>query len=107
MVIEKRTVVVLSKHAKKRSQQRGIRPEAIEWALRLGRAYHVRDGLIAFHLGRRQIRQARDRGVRIDDFADIAVLVDRHPNGTIVVVTVTHCPCISRFWRPARVGRAS
>ncbi len=107
MVIDTRTIFILSKHAVQRSQQRGIRLEAIWWALRLGRAFHAKDGIIAFHLGRRQIRQAREQGVRLDDFADVAVLVNRRPDGTLIVVTVIHAPRISRFWRPARVGRAA
>lgn len=107
MVIDNRVIPFLSQHAKKRIQQRGIPLDAIRWALRLGRAYHARDGVIAFHLGRRQIRKARERGVRIEAFVDIAVLVGQAPDGTLVVVTVTHCTRISRGWRPARVGRAS
>jgi hypothetical protein len=83
-------------HACTRAQQRGIRPDAIEAVLKYGRCYHVGGDYYALHLGHRDVTRARRRGLRLEPYKNIAIVIfDEH------VITVEHVPRIPRHWRRA------
>jgi len=87
-----------TKHARTRAQQRGIRRKAIEAVLEHGRRYHAGTNAYAIHLGRRDVKAARRRGLRLEAYTNIALVisVDDH------VITVEHVHRIPRHWQRAK-----
>ena len=84
-------ILSFSPHALRRSAQRAIDLSAIPCALLWGREIPQWDGRTAFHVGHREVQQARAAGVRIDEHRDTAVVVAR--DGTVVtVMRVPHVP---------------
>ena len=88
----------ISPHARRRQEQRGITPVAIDAALRWGRRERQLDGREAFHLGRRSVRQARSAGADVGSFENVAVVVASDG----VIVTVFRSPDTRRLRRRRR-----
>lgn len=74
-----------SPHAKRRSAQRSVPAERIELALAWGRPIRQRGGRVAWHLGYREAKYARDAGAPIPERA-IGVTVVLADDGTVVTV---------------------
>ncbi|MES2638577.1 MAG: hypothetical protein V4850_03820 [Myxococcota bacterium] len=74
-----------SNHANRRSAQRSVPIDHIELALQWGHEIRQGGGRIAYHLGRREARDARTTGVGIPERAvGLAVVIAR--DGTVVTV---------------------
>jgi hypothetical protein len=72
----------VSDHARRRMQQRGIRPEAVKACLDFGRRVYSR-GALFLVMGRREVASARRAGIRLDSLLGLQVLVR---DGTVVTV---------------------
>ena len=70
-----RTSPVLSKHAERRGQQRGIRAAHVEATLDRGRCYHQRGGRCAYYLGKREVRHAAAQNVDVRAYEGTVVVV--------------------------------
>lgn len=86
----------LTNHAKIRAQQRGIRQEAIEAIFHHGRTYYCGQGYHALHLDRRAVRVARKRGLRLEAYKNLALVLSHDG----AVVTVYHAQRLPRTWTP-------
>lgn len=99
-----------SLHARRRGAQRRVPEEHIELALAWGRPIRQRGGRVAWHLGHREAREARDTGARIPERA-IGVAVVVAEDGTLVTLVrsddrhrlTTH----GRRRRPSRRARGA
>ena len=75
----------LSKHAQRRSQQRSISESEIQAALDWGTPIRQRHGRTAYHLGRRDVRRARQRGALLPQGAqNVTAILSQ--DGTLVTV---------------------
>lgn len=75
----------LSPHAVARSSQRCVRSQHVEVALRWGAAIPQADGRVAYHVGRRELREATRAGCRLPDKA-LGLIVVVAADGTVVTV---------------------
>ena len=87
----------MSAHGRHRAKNRAFRPDIIRAILDYGRHMFAGSGCTAIFLGQKEVDCARRRGVRLDEFADRAVVLG--PND--IVVTVTHIKRLPRHWRRA------
>ena len=88
----------LSHHCRRRMSQRGARRAGLLAAVNYGTPYHAGNGTTAFHLDRRSVLKARQIGLRLDEYENLAVI--QSPEGLIIsVYRITRRP---RFWRVAR-----
>lgn len=85
-------------HAIARQCQRAISKLAIHYILEYGRLFHAGGGCTAYWLNKRDVRAARKKQLRLEDYEDMCVLV----NATGVVVTVQHISHRRKHWRVAR-----
>lgn len=84
-----------SKHATMRCQQRGLRDEAVDFALNYGEEYYAGKGAKAYFLGKRSVSEAwRKYGINLDRWRDIAVIIA----DDTVIVTVQHVSRPKRSW---------
>ncbi len=77
-----------SKHAKRRSQQRAINDDAVDAALAWGAVIRQPGGSRVFHLGKREVREARKAGLRLERFAGTAVVLSE--DDRVITVIRTH-----------------
>ena len=88
-------IEVWSGHARRRQRQRGIRSEHVEVVIDFGQCFRNRHGRVAYFLGNRHVRAARQRGIRIDHAKNTAVVLAS--DGTIVtVIRSTDCKRLRR-----------
>ena len=74
-----------SPHAARRTAQRSVSEQLVEFALAWGRPIHQRHGRTAYHLGRNEAAQARAAGVDVPERAlDVTVVVAA--DGALVTV---------------------
>ncbi len=86
---------VLTHHARKRLQQRGIPETAISAIIEFGTRHHAGQGCMAYHVDRRALMYAKHNGKRIDQYRNIACII---AEGRIVV-TVEHAPDKPKYWK--------
>lgn len=77
-----------SRHARHRTAQRAIDPDHVDLALAWGRPIRQGAGRVAWHLGRREIDEARRAGEWIPDRA-LGVAVILAADGTLVTALRT------------------
>lgn len=94
-----------SPHALRRSAQRSVPSDHIEFALAWGRPIHQRGGRVAWHLGHRDAANARGFGVLVPEDA-IGVAVVLADDGTVVtVVRSDDRRRLTQHGRRSRAGR--
>lgn len=95
------TPFLLSDHARKRAQQRGISANSVANHLIFGKCFNAGNGRLAYHIGARNIKAASRVGIYIDDLKNTAIVVsdDTH------VVTIEHVKRIPRYWTLISKGR--
>jgi len=71
------------RHARQRRAQRAIADDHIDLALDWGRPIRQRDGRVAWHLGRKEVRRAQSHGIRVPERARGVALVVA-ADGTVV-----------------------
>jgi hypothetical protein len=76
------TSTILTEHACRRMQQRGIRFAALEACLAFGRRISTQ-GAVFLVMGRKEAARARRNGIRLDNLTGLQVLV---VGGTVVTV---------------------
>lgn len=84
-------------HASWRMASRAISERAIDAAMTFGRCFWAGRGCMAWHLGRRAVHRARRHNIKLEAFANIAVIIAQDGG----VVTVEHCAKPPRHWKPA------
>lgn len=87
----------MSAHGRHRAKNRAFRPDVINAILNYGRHLFAGSGCLAFFLGRKEVRRARRHGIRLDQFANRAIVL----SPDFVVVTVAHVNRLPRHWRGA------
>ena len=87
--------MTLSNHARTRCQQRSVSHDGLMAAIDWGRPYSQPQGRTAYFLGRRQVGEAKCRGVNIRGFQGTVVVVSDDD----VVITVV------RAQNPRRLKR--
>jgi hypothetical protein len=88
--------MTFSEHAARRAQQQGISDDAIDAAIAYGRMERQLDGRRAFYLDRRSVEMASRRGVRLDRYRNVLVVVAR--DETVVTTgRYPHLRCVRRL----------
>ncbi len=90
--------IVITDHAQKRMNQRGINLELVKQILNFGKHYHAGKGCIAIFLGKRQ-RSFVPKQLKslMKHTKNLALIL----SGDGVLVTVEHMDKIPRHWLPA------
>ena len=76
-----------SRHAKRRSQQRAIDNTAVQAALNWGTVIRQYGGSRVFHLGKAEVRAARQLGLRLERHMGVAVVLSAEERVITVIRT--------------------
>ncbi len=95
-------VLVLTHHARKRIQQRGIPQAAIQTIFTFGTPHHAGKGCVAYHIDTKAIQKAKHDGHDLTELKNTACIVAENR----VVVTVEHATRKPRKWSNGNGGRS-
>ena len=82
-------------HSEKRCQQRGISLSKIKKLICFGKRFYAGKGCIAYHVGKKAILSAKQKGVNLSDLKNQACIIAQ--DGSLI--TVQHSPRIPKFWK--------
>ena len=71
-------------HAEVRKAQRGVKPEAVDYALDYGTRYRIQGNRTAYFLGTKAIKKAKKDGLNLSDYSNVCVITAN--NGALVTV---------------------
>ena len=92
--------LVLTHHARRRMQQRGVPAAAIKTILAFGSPHYAGQGCVAYHIDRNAIQKAKRNGYDISRLKNIACIIAQGD----VVVTVEHAPKKPKHWARKKGG---
>ena len=75
---------LLTEHGRRRMGQRGVKPEAVEFALKLGRKIYSRRALF-FVIGKKEITKYGDQYPQLKQFEGLQVVTDVESNLILTV----------------------
>jgi len=81
--------MIWTNHALRRCQQRGVDPKSIFLAMDWGKAYRQRGGKVVYHVGKKSVKKAEEKGVDIQELEGLAVVL-AHGIYVLSVIKVSH-----------------